>query len=121
MHVVEELWALFSQEERTGPEGADTEAGSPDIVYSISIHALTGVAASTSGVIQLQAFIANHEVLILVDSGSSTSFINKQLALTLPGIQQLANPCKVKVADGSQQSCTSVLPNCQWWSHGHQF
>jgi hypothetical protein len=61
------------------------------------------------------------EVLILVDSGSSTSFINQQLAAQFSGVQPLAQPCRVNVADGSQQRCSSFIPSCQWSAQGHQF
>jgi hypothetical protein len=88
---------------------------------SISIHALTGSASGVSGVIQLHAFIEKHEVLILVDSGSSTSFINSQLAAQLSGVQPLPVPCRVNVADGAQLRCTSFIPNCSWSAQGHQF
>jgi hypothetical protein len=74
-----------------------------------------------SGVIQLHAYIGKHEVLILVDSGSSTSFINQQLAAQLQGSQLLVKPCRVNVADGTQHKCTSFLPRCEWSSQGHQF
>jgi hypothetical protein len=121
MHVVEELWAMFSSEELTGHDSTDTETETTETICSISVHALTGATPATSGVIQLQAFIARHEVLILVDSGSSPSFINQQLAAQLSGVQPLAQPCRVNVADGSQQRCSSFIPSCQWSAQGHQF
>jgi hypothetical protein len=121
MHIVEELWAMFSQEELTGVEGPDSSSEEVETACSISIHALTGLSAGTSGVIQLQAFINNHEVLLLVDSGSSTSFINRQLASKLNASQPLPTACRVNVADGSQQRCSEYIPKCQWSSQGHQF
>jgi hypothetical protein len=121
MHVVEELLELFSQEELIGSEVPDSSSEEMETTCSISIHALTGAAADNSGVIQLHAFIGKHEVLILVDSGSSTSFINQQLAELLPGSQPLPRPCRVNVADGTQHKCNSFLPGCQWSSQGHQF
>uniref|UniRef100_A0ACD5VZ87 Uncharacterized protein n=1 Tax=Avena sativa TaxID=4498 RepID=A0ACD5VZ87_AVESA len=101
MHIMEELLALFSEEDITGDCSADPVAEEQEVMCSISIHALRGVSSETSGVIQLHAFIAGMEVLILVDSGSSASFINKMLADKLAGAQQLQKPCTVIVADGS--------------------
>jgi hypothetical protein len=121
MHVVEELLELFSQEELTGSEAPESGSEEMETACSISIHALIGAAADNSGVIQLHAFIGKHEVLILVDSGSSTSFINQQLADLLLGSQLLPRPCRVNVADGTQHKCNSFLPGCQWSSQGHQF
>lgn len=121
MHVVEELLALFSQEEVTGDAGSDHVNDETETVCSLSMHALTGTAAETSGIIQLHAYIAAHEALILVDSGSSASFINKQLADRLSEAQKLQKACLVKVADGSQYRCSTLLPACQWTSQGSTF
>ena len=121
LHVVEELLAVFSQEEITG---TDSPPSSPEPVESncsISVHALIGAPASVPSVIQLQAFITNHEVLILIDSGGSTLFVNAQLAAQLPRVQPLSVPCRVNVADGAQHKCFEFIPACQWTSQGHQF
>lgn len=112
MHVVEELLALFSEEEITGNSSAAANSEETETVCSLSIHALKGTSTETTGVIQLHAFIADQEVLILVDSGSSTSFINKHLAEKLSCAQPLKKPCLVKVADGSQHRCSTFIPAC---------
>jgi hypothetical protein len=100
LHIVEELLDLFSPEELTGPD-PEQQSEEPEQVCSISMHALIGPAANTTGVIQLQAFIEHREVLLLVDSGSSTSFINSQLAAQMHGAKPLPQACKVNVADGT--------------------
>lgn len=58
---------------------------------------------------------------MLVDSGSSTSFINERLADKLEGIQQMRKPCRVKVAHGGELSCSQWIPKCAWSSQGHDF
>lgn len=77
LHIVEELLALFSQEEAISSENTELTPEETETVCSLSIHALTGAPLAATGVIQLHAYIADQEVLLLVDSGSSTSFINK--------------------------------------------
>jgi hypothetical protein len=121
LHIVEELLAMLSTEEVIGSDSPESNSEGVETACSISLHAMTGSTTGVSGVIQLQAFIGKHEVLILVDSGSSTSFINTQLAAQLPGIQTLNRPCKVHVADGSQHLCSSFIPECQWSAQGHYF
>lgn len=101
MHVVEELLAMFTSEEITGSEPASPDSSEHETVCSLSIHAMNGTTAEASGVIQLHALLNDHEILILVDSGSSTSFINKQLAGSLSGAQHLSKACRVQVADGA--------------------
>ena len=110
LHIVEELLALFTQDEMTSSDNPDSGSEETKTTCSISFNAMNGAAPEVSGVIQLQAFITNHEVLILIDSCSSTSFITQQLALQLPGIKPLPKSCRVHVADGSQHSCSSYIP-----------
>lgn len=121
LHVVEELLALFTADEVTGSEPASPESAEPETLCSLSIHAMNGSAAEASGAIQLHAVIGDHGILLLVDSGSSTSFINKQLAESLSGAIPLSKPCRVQVADGSSHRCTTFLPLCAWTSMGHTF
>lgn len=119
-HIVEELLSLFLPKEMTGSE-APSPTTETELICSISIHALTGSSANIPGVIQLQAFVEDKEILILVDSGSSASFINKHLADLLTGARPLLQPCKVNVADGTQHRCSSYIPKCQWSANNHQF
>lgn len=121
MHVVEELLALFTQDELAGPEVPKQDSEEADTICSLSIHALRGTTAEASGVIQLHAYMAGQEVLILVDSGSSASFINKHLEDKMTGAQQLQKKCLVKVADGTQHRCSTFLPDRQWSSQGATF
>lgn len=121
MHIVEELLALFSSDEIVGSENSDSPADVEEVVCSISVQAFAGIASGSSRVIQLHAQLQGHEILILVDSGSSTSFINKQLADTLTGAAKMTIPCRVHVADGSQYSCTTYIPQCSWFVQQQQF
>lgn len=119
LHVVEELLELFGintvfndDEQAPAPAPAET-------VMAISRSALTGGVAAK--VFQLRAWIQGHEVLMLVDSGSSTSFLNQQLAKKLDGVQQLPWVCKVCVADGGELLCNSQIPHCSWGIQGSEF
>uniref|UniRef100_A0ACD5U6K5 Uncharacterized protein n=1 Tax=Avena sativa TaxID=4498 RepID=A0ACD5U6K5_AVESA len=66
MHVVEELLAMFSQDELTGSDASELFPMESEAACSISIHALTGALTEAKGVIQLHAYIGQHEVLNLV-------------------------------------------------------
>jgi hypothetical protein len=121
LHIVEELLAMFSPEELTGSDSNDSPTTEAETVCSISVHALTGSSVNVPEVIQLQAFIEDKEILILVDSGSSTSFVNTQLASKLQGASPLPQLRKVNVADGTQHSCSSYIPHCPWSVGKHQF
>jgi hypothetical protein len=121
MHIVEELLALFTTEEVTGELPCEQLKEEPEVVYSISVQAFAGVVSGSARVIQVHAQLQGHETLILVDSGSSTSFVNTMLAAKLTGAVPLKNSCTVLVADGTKHACSSYIPQCSWSAQGKQF
>lgn len=58
---------------------------------------------------------------MLVDSGSSTSFLAASIASQLPHIQCSPIQPSVKIANGQLLRCVSVIPSCQFSIEGHQF
>lgn len=59
---------------------------------------------------------------MLVDSGSSHSFISETLASRLTGQQSRSLAAvKVRVADGGILQCTQELVQCIWWVQGISF
>ena len=85
----------------------------------LSLHAMAGTSHANS--LQLRALVGNQVVLILVDSGSSHSFINADLCHRLQ-LQML--PCEtapVKIADGTLLKCSAQVSAFTWWLQGHTF
>jgi hypothetical protein len=66
-------------------------------------------------------YVQGKEVLILVDSGSTTSFITSKIAQTLQGVVTLEPPVQVKVANGSILTCLSSVLRCEWMTQGWVF
>lgn len=58
---------------------------------------------------------------MLVDSGSSSSFISDRLAKAHPALITLPAPVQVRVANGQVISCTQELPKCKIQIQGHCF
>lgn len=58
---------------------------------------------------------------MLIDSGSSHSFISEQLATQIPNWRRLPRPIHVKVADGGILTCTHEIAECSWLKQGVQF
>lgn len=118
LHIVEELFELFGID-----AGIDTsptpEPGASETVMAISRTALSGGVSAKA--FQLRAWIQGHEVLVLVDSGSTTSFLDQTLAKSLDGVTSLARACTVRVADGGELTCSFAVPQCTWYSQGHEF
>uniref|UniRef100_A0A8R7U6G6 Retrotransposon gag domain-containing protein n=1 Tax=Triticum urartu TaxID=4572 RepID=A0A8R7U6G6_TRIUA len=86
----------------------------------LSVNALSG--ADHPRTIRLRALIGNQVVLILLDSGSTHSFMDSAL---LPRIQvtpqQLSKEISVTVANGEKLLCNSEVPQLNWWIQGHTF
>jgi hypothetical protein len=70
---------------------------------------------------QFKGFIADCSILILVDSGSSHSFINSSMASSLPAQCNMFVVMNVRVADGSIIQCNSELPDVEWQVQGYKF
>lgn len=94
-------------------------ATSKEVVMAISIQAFNGNDGAT--LLQLMANVKGKMVSILIDSGSSTFFINERLIDGLPGVRPLGKTARVKVANGAELYCSQELVDCDWVSQGHQF
>lgn len=70
---------------------------------------------------QFRGMIQGHEILILVDSGSTHSFLSFVVASRLSGVQPMAKPVSVKIADGAAVVCDSKLPAIEWSVQGYRF
>jgi hypothetical protein len=83
----------------------------------LSIHALSGRDNSDS--MSVRSIVNKQVMVMLIDSGSSTSFISehmvKQLGLTVVPCQ----PVQVKVASGEKLMSATLVQNLEWWSNGH--
>lgn len=55
---------------------------------------------------------------MLIDSGSTHSFLDTQIVHHLQGVVKLPVPVKVTVADGGLLQCEKQLPDCAWWLQG---
>jgi hypothetical protein len=58
---------------------------------------------------------------MLVDSGSTVSFLNVKLQSALQSVTTLTSPIRVKVADDRQHTCTKEIHSCAWSTQGHEF
>lgn len=92
MHIVDELLAMFSLDDAATESPPDSPISDEENLCTISGQAEDG--SSAPGVLQLQAWLQGHEVLLLVDSGSSTSFVDSSFATKLSGITPLPQPCR---------------------------
>ncbi|WVZ64260.1 hypothetical protein U9M48_013810 [Paspalum notatum var. saurae] len=84
---------------------------------NLSLHAIAGT--ESHGCFKLRAIINKKVLLILVDSGSSHSFISSSFVNTT-GLTPLKTTSKqVKVANGDMLTSDKVLPNLDCWCQGY--
>ncbi|RLM74197.1 hypothetical protein C2845_PM15G12530 [Panicum miliaceum] len=122
LHLVEEMLAMAIDEaEEISVYGKDSGAPSEEgeQLCAISVQAVQGCEGRKT--MRLHGSVHCQEVLILVDSRSSASFIGSHLLGLMPGVQKMEKALKVKVADGGQLSCQYVIPDCEWLCQGNTF
>ncbi|KAM3364985.1 hypothetical protein ACQJBY_015005 [Aegilops geniculata] len=119
MHVLEEFMDFMgiAPSEGEGPSTEQTET--EEAVYAVSLQAFNG--NDSSKLLQFTAVLQGQNVEVLVDSGSSASFINSRCVPQLQGLQALPRLARVKVANGAELRCELEVPNCPWTVQDHQF
>lgn len=70
---------------------------------------------------RLSGTIQQQDLVILIDSGSSHSFLFDRLRPLLAGVQELAQPFSVQVANGQTLSSQYYIPAAQWSMAGYWF
>lgn len=67
----------------------------------------------------MRALVSNKVMVILVDSGSSRSFVNTNF-LNIVGIEAIpTEPKQVKLANGGTMITDKWVPKMEWWANGH--
>lgn len=90
-----------------------------------SVHAMR-ISATAMGkdynapTLQLSVTVQGHEMVFLVDSGSTHSFLDNTLMQSLQGVQA-ASKVSVTVAGGDKLQSSFVLPRCEWVCSEHTF
>lgn len=72
----------------------------------ISFHSLSGQLAPET--LRLVGYIGSHQVLILVDGGSSHKFIQESLALRFGLLTRTSTPLSVIVGNGQHLPCNHL-------------
>lgn len=120
LHILEEFIDLL-QLEQTSDNGGDDN---PDSDSDESLLCLS-VAAATGGqhkkTMKILGSINNQKVLILLDSGSSSSFISSNLAHQLNLPVHDTSEDTVVIADGTKMKSNTMVKGLRWWTQGHTF
>lgn len=73
----------------------------------LSYAAMSGTASPR--IVQFRGQLQGHQLVILIDSGSSHSFLSSAMASSLQNIHVLPQPMYVRVADGGSLCCNVEL------------
>uniref|UniRef100_A0A0A9G9I5 Reverse transcriptase domain-containing protein n=1 Tax=Arundo donax TaxID=35708 RepID=A0A0A9G9I5_ARUDO len=121
LHILEELLELLqiSEEYDVDTNNVELRALRCDDLMVVSQHAVRG--AQTSRTVCIVGEIQHHQVLMLIDSRSSHSFIADRMVSKLTGVSQLVSPVKVKVADGGLVPIDRQFAQCAWRVRGVSF
>jgi hypothetical protein len=118
LHLVEELWQMFDM-----PQVVEDHFSHPGEAHGnlmvLSVNAVLGTEAPQS--IKLAATMFAKSVIMLVDSGSSSSFISEQLAWSGSPRVPLQHPVQVQVANGQVIQCTHQVVDCKVYVGGYCF
>jgi hypothetical protein len=87
--------------------------------FKLSLHAISGTTAEDC--MGVRALLQNQVLLILVDSGSSASFISQTMVDRVGLPTQQCSLAKVKVANGEILKSDRVVKSMEWWANGHTY
>lgn len=112
LHVVQEMLEFCSN------DTLESEDNDDDLMV---LSAETQSPNANPSAIRIPCQLADFEVLLLLDSGSSHSFISERLAGHLPQVAPLPRQQQVRIAGGGHLSCKLIAPQCEWTVGGHAF
>lgn len=123
LHTLQAVWNLcqdeFSEIEEEPVLEPAVDEHDAQVCMLLSAAAISGAAAPRT--MQFMGSLADREVLVLMDSGSSHSFLSTSFAQDLVGCSLLSKPVSVKVADGSTIIFSSELSLAEWSVQGCVF
>lgn len=107
LHAMEEVWQVLNEDSHPSLKQDEEEEESDNELMAISLQAMRGVEGART--IRFRGFIAEQEVFMLVDSGSSHCFITDQLTHVFSEKKPLDKPVSVQVANGEKINCSHEL------------
>jgi hypothetical protein len=119
--TVQQLWELFQLDDDSDESyGPNRHVATENHVFlAISKSAVSGSLVART--IKLWGTIQRHKVSILIDSGSTSSFISAAVAQQLAQVTYLPVSTAVQVAGGGILQCTAVIQRAEWSVQSHIF
>jgi len=118
LNSLEELLALFSEDDID----ADTEHSEHDhneVQMMLSVAMVSSISSALS--MSFEGQLGDTPIRILLDSGSTHTFISTSVAASCSELQTLQFPVQVMVANGQVLTCTQFAPAAVWSIQGLEF
>jgi hypothetical protein len=120
LHALQQIWALC--EDIFSKDQLSEHAASPESEQAFMLlSAATTSTAVHPRTLLFDGIIQGKAVKILIDSGSTHSFLDCQSAQSLDGVKPMQCTASVKVANGSSVACASHIPCAEWSIQGYSF
>jgi hypothetical protein len=104
LHAIQELLELFPKDCSTEPNSdISSETSDHQLYLCLSELAVLGVESNLS--MKFMGNIHGKEVPVLLDSGSSATFLSSYVTAEVPGQVQLVHPLNIRVANGTRIQC----------------
>lgn len=123
LHAVQEMVDFMQVVEGSEEEFFDTEQqpSPPPQQLMMLLAAALDTAVTAVKTLQIRVSIQGKELLFLVDSGSSSCFIDQRHAASLQWQLDLPVPVHVQVASGAILQSTTYIPQLVWTAAGVDF
>jgi hypothetical protein len=120
LHAVHDLWESLLSADTEVPVPTPPNADAPEQLFlALSKAAVSGAPASRT--VQFDGYMEHVPVHILVDSGSSSSFLSEDVAKQLSTQTLVAIHSSVQVAGGGLLTSFGILHNLSWTVQGVSF
>jgi hypothetical protein len=119
LHALQELLDIIQPEDQYTTEDDTPFQHTEQLCLTISVVAMSGAIAPNS--MCMSGNIQGNQIRILVDSGSSHTFIGADLTAHLKGVSPLSNVVQVQVANEQTINCSEFLAMVEWTIEVYQF
>ncbi|GJN25313.1 hypothetical protein PR202_gb13125 [Eleusine coracana subsp. coracana] len=116
---MQEMWKLFHEDDMIKYDEPLLSEDSAHLQMVLSHAAYSGVEAPRT--MKLLGTIQGRAVVILVDFGSSHTFVSSSVARDLTGKMSLDRALKVQVANGDSMQCDAHVCHALWAVQGYEF
>jgi hypothetical protein len=118
LHLMEEVLELFTEQQEQDHHVSDLSDSDSELL-SLSLCAAAGACGKKS--IRLHGLAGKQELLILIDSGSSASFISKSVVDRMSLPTQSTLPVQVAVASRAKMLSIEIVEHFSWLTQGQTF